>query len=144
VLSILGEQPFQRVTSNNLTEVVGSLRRRIGERYGNRDLLSAATKLLWLFHRESVVIFDSQARVALGATHRDYDAYLGRWRDEFARTEPAIRKACRALPGRRSAMSLTDEVSADHVREVSRQEWFRMRVLDIHLWNRGARLLRRR
>ncbi len=101
------------------------LRRRMGEAYGNRDLLSASTKLLWLFHRESVVIFDSQARAALGTPSGDYDAYLDRWRVEFTRTEADIRHACRALPSRFS-------------RQVSGQEWFRMRVLDISLWRRGA------
>jgi hypothetical protein len=103
-LAVLQEAPFQRVTAANLSETVGLLRRRLGEVYGDRDLLSAATKLLWLLHRDAVVIFDSQARVSLRTAPGDYDAYLASWRLEFAKAEPDIRQACG---------SLSDQVRAD-------------------------------
>jgi hypothetical protein len=117
-LSILGAARFRNVTAANLAVVVGVLRRRLGEAYGDRDLLSAATKFLWLHNRDSTIIFDSRARAALGTPPGDFDAFLKSWRRECRRNEAAIRDACHAVPG---PLRLTngDTVPRDQVRDAS-------------------------
>ena len=84
-MSILEEPEFRDVDVANLRDTVWSLRRRLAVAYGGKDLLSAATKFLWLSHQSVVVIFDSQARAALGTPSSDYDAYLDQWYAGFAR-----------------------------------------------------------
>jgi hypothetical protein len=117
--------------------VVGSLRRQLGALYGGKDLLSAATKFLWLLRGDPVIIFDSQARAALGTPYANYEAFVERWCEEYIHYADAIRKACDSLPrspdlaADRGACSERARVGVDH-------EWFRHRVFDIHLWNVGA------
>lgn len=61
------------VNDHTLADVVRRLRRELGMPYGGKDVLSAATKFLWLAHRDVVIIHDSQVRAVLGAEYGDYD-----------------------------------------------------------------------
>ncbi len=137
-LAVLQQAPFRTVTSANVTDVVSSLRRRLGRIYGGTDLLSAATKLLWLFHRETVVIFDSQARRALGTPNGDYDQYVASWRREFSKAEESIRQACSSLEATSFSLARALRPSPSQVRDAASRKWFRMRVFDLHLWRLGA------
>jgi hypothetical protein len=109
--------------------VVDRLRTDFGRSYGSRDLLSAATKLLWLRHRDVVVIFDGNARTALRARYGDYRDYLGKWFVEYRRLAGEIRVACGQFWSEMGVEVDADSGSAD--------EWFRRRVLDIYLWRVG-------
>ena len=111
-----------------LPSTVDTLRRELGRPYGGKDLLSAATKFLWLRHRDTVIIHDSQVRSALGARSGDYSNYLALWRAEYTKTRAQILATCDAVARDGSA----------EVRSIATQEWFRRRVLDIHLWRVGA------
>jgi len=137
-LGILEALRSKRVSEASLGQVVQSLRHQIGAAYGGRDLLSAATKFLWLLHRDTAVIYDSRVRKALGSPYADYDAYLGRWRAGYARCEGAIRSACTSLPSKTVSLSCGNAVSEGEIEDIAAQEWFRRRVFDIHLWRRGA------
>ncbi len=134
VLNTLDRVSPESVTDATLRTVVGELRREIGRAYGGRDLLSAATKFLWLRHRDIVVIYDSQARLALGAPSGDYDNYLERWRSEYSRVKPKVIDACKRLL---QARQLEDSVRAE-VNAHGASEWFRRRVFDVYLWERGG------
>ena len=138
-LAVLQQAPFRTVTSANLTDVVSSLRHRLGRAYGDTDLLSAATKLLWLFHRGSVVIFDSQVRTTLGTPNGDYEQYVSSWRREFSKVEGRIRQVCSGLEATSFSLACAVRPSPSQVREAARGRWFRMRVFDLHLWHLGAR-----
>ena len=129
VLAILEEFRAPRVTASRLAATVTALRTRLGVAYGGGDRLSAATKFLWLLHREPVVIFDSRARRALRAPAGDYSAYLELWHAGYSENKQAIAAGCSALSKQPSAVALVDTID---------QEWFRQRVYDIHLWNSGA------
>lgn len=76
VLEGLDRLALGAVTEHPLGSVVRDLRRDLGRPYGNRDLLSAATKFLWLLRRDVVIIHDSQVRLALKAPQGDYEAYF--------------------------------------------------------------------
>lgn len=110
--------------ATNVLATVNRLRQELAFAYGKKDLLSAATKLLWLLHRHLVVIYDSQVRAALGAPPGDYATYLTLWNARYAELEPQIRRAVARL--------------SEDSRVPSQAEWFRRRVLDIHLWRQGA------
>ena len=73
-------------------------------------MLSAATKFLWLRHRDVVVIHDSQARIALGAAVGDYAGYLDRWRAEYSRLASRVTDACERL---QTARKLGEEVALE-------------------------------
>jgi hypothetical protein len=139
VLDALDRVLPESVTDATLHSVIGELRREIGRAYGGRDLLSAATKFLWLRHRDIAVIYDSQARLALGAPSGDYGDYLERWRSNYSRVKPRVVDACERLLRARQPEDLVNaEVDAHGA-----SEWFRRRVFDVYLWEKGARLLAR-
>lgn len=121
-LDILESHRQVALTQANLEATVGCLRRELAEAYGKRDLLSAATKFLWVVRQDPVVIFDSQVRTALGTTFGDYGAYVAAWLKKYEELAPLVDNACASLP-----RALPCDA-----------QWFKRRVLDIHLWNLGA------
>jgi hypothetical protein len=134
VLDTLDRVPPESVTDTTLRSVVGELRLEIGRAYGGRDLLSAATKFLWLRHRDVLVIYDSQARSALDAPSGDYGNYLKLWRSEYSRVKPNVIYACeRLLQARQLEDLVRGEVNAH-----AASEWFRRRVFDVYLWEKGG------
>jgi hypothetical protein len=137
VRDLLHGTPYRLVEQQTLGPLVESLRHQLGALYGGRDRLSAATKFLWLLHGDPVIIFDSQARIALGTPHANYDAYVERWRDAYTLYADAIRTACHSLP-RTSGLAADPKARSERARVGFDHEWFRRRVFDIHLWNIGA------
>ena len=134
VLGALDRVPRASVTDATLADVVNELRHEIGRPYGNVDVLSAATKFLWLRHRDVVVIHDSQARLALGAPVGDYAGYLDRWRAEYSRLTSMVSDACERL---QTARKLGEGVASE-ARTHGNSEWFKRRVFDIYLWKKGS------
>ena len=124
VLTILDEYGSLELTRETLVPIVTELRRRLASAYNMSDLLSAATKFLWLQHRHPVVIYDGNVRGALGSPYGDYSAYLERWHERYEELEDEIRIATDALAS-------TPGLPAD-------TEWFRRRVFDIYMWNSGG------
>jgi hypothetical protein len=123
-LDILDGFRSPALTPTTFVDAVNTVRREFAIAYGKSDLLSAATKLLWLVHQHPVVIFDGNVKTALGASGSDYDMYLHLWNQRFQELEPEIRQATAAL--QRQGVGPAGE------------EWFRRRVLDIHLWYVGG------
>lgn len=130
VLDVL--EPFRssKLSTGTLCPTVADLRVLLGQSYGGVDLLSAATKLLWLLHRAPAIIYDSQARLALGAPAGDYEKYVELWRRGYRHSRPAIRHACAALP--------SHKLKAVPFSRGLPPEWFLQRVYDIYLWSAGA------
>lgn len=131
VLDALEPYRTSRLVPSTLCPTIAALRLRLGHDYGGKDLLSAATKLLWLLRREPAIIYDSQARRALSAPAGDYGAYMELWLKGYRKNELAIRQACSALPGQGTDPVLLSQDGPP--------EWFRQRVYDIYLWRVGAR-----
>jgi hypothetical protein len=130
VLDLLNHEGLKGVTDDTLAEAVQFLRTTLGSAYGGRDLLSAATKFLWLRHKDAVIIFDSQARAALKSPPGDYVVYLQSWRTQYAEAIPRISQACR---------STQVHVTLGPQHADAKAEWFRRRVFDIVLWNVGSK-----
>lgn len=125
-------EPFRSsaLGPDTLCATVAALRVRLGKDYGGGDRLSAATKLLWLLRRDPAIIYDSQARLALGTPVGDYEKYVELWRRGYRESGPAIREACAALP--------SNGISKVPFPRGAAPEWFRQRVYDIYLWSAGA------
>src|SRR5712691_8629898 len=64
---------------NNVVEEIRDVATRISEKYGGRNVLSATTKFLWIKIKQPILIYDSQARNALGA--RDLADFYDKWRE---------------------------------------------------------------
>jgi hypothetical protein len=122
VLSILDtlRAPLQ---ADRLLDVVELTSQRLAGFYGKKGLLSAATKLLWLVHKDPVIIYDSQVRAALRVPPGDYPGYVRQWHVLYSRHASAIRAATSRL--RVSGVPFE-------------REWFRRRVFDLYLWAEGA------
>ncbi len=123
-LTILDDFRTPALRDDSFLTAVNTVRRRFAVAYGRNDLLSAATKFLWLMHQHPVVIYDSRVRDALGAPDGDYALYLDLWNERYAHLAQEIQSATNTL--------------ADDPRVPAGAEWFRRRVLDIHLWNLGG------
>jgi hypothetical protein len=124
LLAVLEHYRTIRIKPDSLIAAIEDARVRLGAPYGGRNVLSAATKLLWMLHKAPVIIFDSQVRIALGTAHGDYESYVRAWRAGYDSVESDVRDACSFALG----------ASKDHVTT----DWFRQRVYDIYLWRAGA------
>ncbi len=116
----------------NMVSAIMKLRQELARPYGKRDLLSAATKFLWLRRTEVVVSFDGQARHGLAAPPADYSIHYDLWFEHYERNRPAIANACSRLfqeiPEKsRRSVGLGNDIP----------EWFRRCIHDIHLWRTG-------
>jgi hypothetical protein len=110
----------------------------LSELYGNRGVLSAASKILWLWHQDPIIIYDSQARFALGTYPGDYHTYVDVWLTRWAQEEASIHAACEDLQNLYSTRSSIAEIDSKEVAAIAQQLWFQKRVLDIRLWREGS------
>jgi hypothetical protein len=133
-LDVLDQIEVTNLTERNALTAISRLRRDLGNAYGKADLLSAATKFLWLRRPDAVIIFDSQARAALGAPYGDYAVYLDLWHKHYGQHRMAISAACLELWRERpsTAGSIAGSTGPDV------PEWFIRRIHDIYLWRAGS------
>ena len=122
VLAILDTLRFP-LRSDHLIDIVERTSERLASVYGKKGLLSAATKLLWLMHKDPVVIYDSQVRASLRVPPGNYAAYVSRWHALYSQHAAGIRRATSRIgvPG-----------------APVEGEWFRRRVFDLYLWAEGV------
>jgi hypothetical protein len=141
-------EPLLEVVSNvehvplrdrELIDALLAVRDKIAEAYGQDNLLSLTTKLLWLKFKRPVVIYDGNCRRALGTRVGDLPSYYQEWRSSFARSSDEIRDVCKDLAGL-SKFTITgaDPGNEQAIENVAREQWFHERVHDIYLWFDGA------
>ena len=118
-----------------------------------KENLSAASKLLWLSHREPFLIYDANAVVALEELWlrekgtkikigRDYGKFEDVWRSEYAKVEREVVDASNRL---NSLLPYFDHcLKEDSLRELTERKWFRERVFDNYLWFLGGQMLAKR
>lgn len=135
VLDALGSLP--RRCAGGVDEVVRDLARTLKHTY-EKNVLSAASKLLWLTYRDPIVIYDSRGRRALGTRDGDYPAFRAAWEERWANSRARIIQACTDLPSALQWAACGNRVTRHEVATVVRQGWFRRRVLDIALWDEGG------
>ncbi len=122
---------------NNLVKEILEIERRISEKYGNRSVLSLTTKFLWIKIKQPILIYDSQARIAVGTGNGALDAYYEKWRKEFKANQKEIVGVCSKLPDMNKYVVNQDVGTREYIREISDETWFHERVFDIYLWNKG-------
>ncbi|HMV99671.1 MAG TPA: hypothetical protein PKE58_05980 [Acidobacteriota bacterium] len=137
VLDILdGEQP-SAYTKGNVVNLVMKVRDQISKRYGHREMLSATTKLLWLKIKSPVIIYDSQARKALKVSEGNIKDFYYRWEKSFEELKPEIEAACAGLSAVHHYCADSNMATSEYIEELASQEWFKERVFDLYLWNKG-------
>lgn len=108
----------------------------------NQFNLSAASKLLWLSHREPFIVYDTRAVKALtrhfGQRFSSYREYSIVWREEYAKTKDSIQAAVEQLPKGRMFMRSCPPSDQELV-SMAREAWFMERVFDVFLWEVGVK-----
>lgn len=107
------------------------------------NVISAASKFLWLRYRWPVVIYDDRAIQCLRASGCrigmcDYGGYRREWKRRFAEREVVIREACAELE-RVKDFSLASWVPEGNFRDITSARWFHERVFDKFLWWNAGR-----
>lgn len=85
--------------------------------------------------RSPIVIYDSQARKALGVDN--IEAYYSKWRDKYDGYDQQIRDACTSLRNVHEYTKKPEVTTPEYIAETTKQPWFRERVFDVYLWQRG-------
>jgi len=122
---------------NNPVEEILEIEKSISEKYGNRSVLSLTTKFLWIKIKQPILIYDSQARIAVGTENGVLDAYYEKWREEFKANQREIVEVCSKLPDMNKYTVNQEIGTKEYIREISNETWFHERVFDIYLWNKG-------
>ncbi|MER2528770.1 MAG: hypothetical protein ABTR07_12645, partial [Candidatus Competibacter denitrificans] len=97
VLDIIDKLESAHFEKNPVKEILAA-EEKISERYGNRKTLSLTTKFLWIKVKQPILIYDSQARIALGVRDRDLEAYYDQWSKSFRKDQAKITEVCSKLP----------------------------------------------
>ena len=109
------------------------------------EVLSLATKTLWVWFKEPFIIYDGNAAKALGfpypLSHRDSAAYYARWEAAFARAMPDILNACSRLPAQHSWLKHGAKITELELRHLADESFFHKRVFDVFLWSCAERNL---
>lgn len=124
------------VNAKNVVDIVDQAQNLISEKYGGRCVLSLTTKFLWLKVKSPVRIYDKQARIALKTAEGDFASFNVAFSERYAKKESLITTACSNLENMRS-YSVRPDMSADDIKKLTSEQWFKERVLDIYLWNEG-------
>lgn len=123
--------------TNNIVEKIWEIESKISAKYGKRRVLSLTTKFLWLKIKDPILLYDSQARIALGTKDDDLPAYYQKWGEGFEQHEKDIKKACSQLSDLHLYAVDQRNGTREYIKEVSSNSWFHKRVFDIYLWSKG-------
>ena len=106
---------------------------QISKRFGGRGVMSLSTEFLWLKMKSPIVIYDRQARKALGTNSGDIGAYYSRWREQFNLSRNEIDAACATLPRVHEYSVAPDLATLQYIEGIASQPWFKERVFDVYL-----------
>lgn len=134
------------VTLANVDQMVTDLATRLGSIYKKKgtpqNLVSAASKFLWICRRTPVVIYDDRAKTCLtrmnAAPGTSYKSYREAWQLEFPKYEARIRSAALALANGTTKTFAPNSAAKRGLKSVVRKRWFHERVFDKFLWWNGA------
>lgn len=122
---------------DNVEDKILEIRDSISRKYLDREVLSATTKFLWLKVRNPVIIYDNQARIAVGSKNGCIKEYYCKWNELYEKNSQNIKRTCDNLCELRKYTVNPQLASGSYIKEVSSQKWFKYRVFDIYLWNKG-------
>lgn len=129
--------------SSGYADSVNRFEALVQQAYGmNRRVRSLASKFLWLKFQQGVVIYDSQARIALDLPENvTLERYEMAWKDQYRKNQSAIVEACEDLAKVLRFAPNHDGVPPAELKETLQAGWFHERVLDVALWSgRGSRV----
>ena len=121
--------------SNNPIETVLMVRDKLFSRYGNQDVDSATTTLLWVKVRAHIIIYNQHAQIALGTPN--LREFYEHWTARFSYHEKSIIEAARSLHNILEFVYDPDVATSDYVSELAESKWFHYRIFDNHLRNIG-------
>lgn len=136
VLEILDEVDQNQFQVNPVERIL-EIERKISEKYGNRNVLSLTTKFLWLKVKQPILIYDLQARIAVGTENGNLDAYYEKWQEAFKKHQNQVKNACSKLPDLHLYAVDQEVGTKEYIKDVSSKSWFHERVFDIYLWSKG-------
>ena len=96
VLDIL-DSVYKEQFQDNPVDKILEIEKEISKKYGNRSVLSLTTKFLWLKIKHPVLIYDSQARIAVDSNNGDLVDFYKKWRKNFEENRNQIEIACSKL-----------------------------------------------
>jgi len=126
------------ITEDKVSSTVCDLAGRLHLSYGE-NVISAASKLLWIRHKSPIVIYDSRANQCLekecgrSLGRGKYEEYLEEWRKQFNNRKERIESACAELVNVRG-FSLADDMADEDFKCLVGNRWFAERVFDRFLW----------
>lgn len=136
ILRILNKVTMEQVIDDPVKTIL-KIENKISRKYGNRRVLSLTTKFLWLKFQHPVLIYDDQARNALGSKKGDLVCFYKYWRKEFETNKETIEDACLRLP-KLYLYSVDQNMGTKrYINKLVSKLWFWERVFDIYLWNKG-------
>lgn len=116
---------------------IDEIAKSISNKYGDRGVLSLTTKFLWIKIKQPILIYDSQARIAIGTENGDLLAYYEKWREGFEGNKEEILEACSKLTDMNKYAVNQEVGTKEYIKAVSGETWFHERVYDIYLWSKG-------
>lgn len=123
--------------SNDVVWSIEKVQKKISRAYGDRGVLSITTKLLWLKVRDPIIIYDSQARKALGTEDGNLSAFYNEWRNQYELHRKEILSACAKLSNVAKYSCDMKISTPKYIDEISSSNWFQERVFDVYLWHKG-------
>lgn len=121
--------------SPNTAESILHTARQISAHYGNENVVSATTKLLWMKFRFPIIIHDKNAEIALG-TKLLHD-YYDQWKSRFDYYEQSVIDACSALNNVLEYVYDPAIATSAFVSNIAASTWFQYRVFGTYLTNIG-------
>ena len=139
ILEVLEQMNCEKF-QNDPQQTVTQFASEISELYGNFNVLSGSTKILWMWFGRDVpiMIYDSQAKKALKTKTDDYGEFCSLWETRYQESRYEIERVCDALPKMYKYVSDEEFSNRDLIAELAAHKWFHRRVLDTFLWNQGG------
>jgi len=113
------------------------------EKIYNNQLYVFSSKILWLFHKEPIIIIDKHVRNVLKEEgHRisesDIKNYYILWMNLYNENIEYVNNACKIL---KNIEKVTCYVpfQTNEINSICEEEWFKQRVFDIYLWFMGSK-----
>jgi hypothetical protein len=131
----------------NVDLTVITLATKLGSTYKRKsgkatELVSAASKFLWIRRQSPVVIFDRRAHSCLKMMNATpgttYATFRQAWLTEFQTYETQIRSDCHGLSSSGVKDFAPDSKGKNGVKTLLHRRWFHERVFDKFLWWNGG------
>mgnify|MGYP001172645044 CR=1 FL=1 len=119
-----------RIFKDNKNEDKGKIINLLSEEFNRLNLLSgnnknaivAASKILWLFDRETIIMDNLNKNILKRfGKIKNYEDYEKIWKNKYKENEKSIN-------------SIIKEYNMTKIDKVFNQKWFKMRVFDMFLW----------